>query len=107
MSRFLSGILIGLLLAAPSSWALRIARPPEFSEWTTNTFTQLNQFLLEIWNVLNGRAQFDVTTTDPDGSRFGIAGECVYYDAATDQWCCNATGTQRAPTTVWRCVNLT
>ena len=108
MRKYLTGLVLGLLLAAPSLYALRVERPAEFNpEWDSNSAAQLNNQMLGMWNLTNGRYQSDVVTVDPDGSRRGIAGECVYYDAGTDRWCCNATGTQRSPTTVWKCVDLT
>lgn len=101
MKRLLLGILIGLSLAAPSAMALRIASPPTFSgDWDTNKLAQLNQALIDIWNVLNGRYQMDVVTVDPDGSRKGTAGEMVLFDSGTDQLCVNVGGL------VWHCVNL-
>ena len=101
MRRILLGILLGLAIAAPSSWALRIASPPTFSqEWNTNTLAQLNQVLVDMWNILNGRYESDVVTVDPDGSRKGNAGEAVLFDTGTDQWCVCTGGT------TWHCVNL-
>ena len=98
--RYLIGFLLGCLLTAPSLWALRIEQPQTITEWNTNTFSQLNQTLLMLWNLTNGRAQVDVVTVDPDGSRRGSAGETVLFDTGTDQWCVNVGGT------VWKCVNL-
>lgn len=101
MKRLMLGILIGLALAAPSAMALRVASPPTFSrEWDTNTLAQLNQTLVDFWNVLNGRYQMDVVTVDPDGSRKGNAGELVLFDSGTDQLCISIGGTS------WKCVNL-
>ena len=97
----LVGVVVGMCLTAPASWALRTERPPEFHEWNTNTFTQLNTHLLNFWNILNGRYAVDVVTVDPDGSRRGDVGEAVLFDTGTDQWCVNVGGTS------WKCVNLT
>ena len=101
MPRLLLGVLLGMALSAPSVLALRVARPPEFYEWNTNTMTQLNDVLLGFFNVVNGRYAADVVTVDPDGSRRGTAGEAVLFDTGTDQWCVNVDGA-----TVWKCVNL-
>ena len=103
MWKFLVGLLVGMALAAGTSDALRFARPPTFSEWNSNTFSQLNDTLLQIWNTLNGRVSMDVVTVDPDGSRPCSVGEFVLFDTGTDQLCvCVTTATK-----VWRCVNLT
>jgi len=102
MRRMLVGVLVGMALAAPPLWALRFARPPTFTEWDSNTFSQLNDVLLQIWNAINGRIQFDVVTSDPDGSRRGNKAECVLYDpGATEEWCCNVDGA-----TDWDCEAL-
>ena len=55
MRRILLGVLLGMALMAQPVMALRIASPPIFTEWNVNTFTQLNTYLHEVWNVLNGR----------------------------------------------------
>ena len=103
MPRLLLGVLIGMALSAPSVWALRVARPPEFYEWNTNTMTQLNDVLLGFFNVVNGRYTHDVVTSDPDGTRNGDAGQGVLWmNGATATWCMNT-----ASTTDWDCVGLT
>ena len=102
MKRLLIGIGIGLLLTAPPLWALRTERPPEFHEWNTNTFTQLNNWLLSVFNVLNGRYAMNVVTTDPDGSRRGTKGEFVLYDSSgTGVQCVNMDNA-----TDWDCATL-
>ena len=102
MKRLLAGILIGFCLMAEPIPALRIAQPITFTEWDTNTFSQLNDVLLQMYNLTNGRYAFDIVTSDPDGSRRGDKGECVYFDTTTDQFCCNADSAVD-----WRCVNIT
>jgi len=102
MRRILIGVLAGMVLTAPPLGALRFARPPTFTEWNSNTFTQLNDVLLQIYNVVNGRYQMDIVTVDPDGSRRGKIGEAVFFDTGTDQLCVNADGG-----TTWKCVNVT
>lgn len=103
MRRLLVGILCGCLLSAPPLWALRIERPSEFFEWNTNTFTQLNNLLLGFFNVVNGRYQMDVVTSDPDGNRRGNRGELVLYDpGASEEFCVNVDGA-----TDWDCAALT
>lgn len=102
MRLFLLGVGIGMCLSAPPLWALRVARPPEFYDWNTNTFTQLNDTLLGFFNVINGRYQVDVSTTDPDGSRKGSKGEMVLYDpGASEELCLNVDGSSD-----WDCVAL-
>lgn len=104
MQRVLIGILLGMLLSASSAWALRVERPPEFQpEWDTNRITQLNNYLLGVWNVLNGRYALDITTSDPDGSRRGSKGEMVLYDpGASEELCINVDNA-----TDFDCVALT
>ena len=104
MKRLLLGCLIGMAVTAPSLWALRTERPPEFTqvEWNSNTLTQLNNWLLQAWNVLNGNYAFDVVTVDPDGSRRGVAGEAVVYNnAGTVVLCVNTNDA-----TDWDCATL-
>ena len=103
MKRLLIGIILGMAISAPSIWALRIARPPEFYEWNSNTFSRLNDTLLQIYNVINGRYAMDVVTITPKGNRKGGKGEAVLFDTGTDQYCINVGGTINS----WSCVNLT
>ena len=103
MKRTAIGILIGVALCAPQAFALRIAHPIEFHEWNTNTFSQLNDVLLQIFNVINGRYAMNVVTADPDGSLPCSVGEQVLFDTGTDQLCICVT----AATKVWKCVNIT
>ena len=103
MRRLLLGILIGMGLSAAPVLAYRMARPQEFHEWNTNTFSQLNDILLQFWNISNGRAQLDRVTVDPDGNRPCSVGELVYFDTGTDQVCICAV----ASTKKWNCWNAT
>ena len=103
MKRLIIGIIVGCAICAPSVWALRIARPITFTEIDQNSITQLNDILLQIFNVLNGRYQSDVVTSDPDGSRACSVGEAVLFDTATDRWCvCVNSSTKQ-----WNCVDIT
>ena len=99
--RILLGVILGMALSAPFVDAFRMSQPPTFSEWTPNTFSQLNTVLADLHNLTNGRYQLDVVLVDPDGSRKGNKGEMVFFDSGTDQLCINSTGA-----TVWKCVNL-
>ena len=101
MGRVLLGVCVGIALSAPSVWALRIASPPTFREWNTNTFSQLNDVFLQLWNIGNGRYQMDVVTSDPDGSRRGDVGEAVLFDTATNRLCVNVDGAK-----LWHCVDI-
>ena len=102
MRQVLLGCLLGVGVLIPSAWALRTSSPPTFHEWNTNTFTQLNNALLQIFNVINGRYVTDVVTSDPDGTRRGTQGELLLYDnAGTGSLCVNMG------TTDWDCVGLT
>ena len=102
MRRVLLGCLVGMVFMAPPLWALRTERPPEFYEWNTNTFTQLNNFLLSVFNLLNGRYASDIVTTDPDGSRRGTAGESVLYNSSGTFVACFNTD----DATDWDCATL-
>lgn len=103
VKQFGLGVLIGAMLVSAPAYALRIARPPEFHEWNSNTFTQLNDTLLQLWNLSNGRFTLDRVTVDPDGSRPCSVGEQVYFDTGTDQVCVCAV----AATKKWNCWNAT
>ena len=103
MRKLLLGCLVGMALMAPPVLALRLESPPTFQEWDSNRFSQLNNYLLQIWNVINGRYQLDRVTTDPDGARPCSVGELVYYDTGTDQVCVCAN----ASTKQWNCWNAT
>ena len=100
--RYLVGMLLGLAMAGVPVYAYRMEKPQTFIEWNSNNFTVLNNVLLQLWNISNGRYQSDVVTVDPDGARRGNVGEAVLFDTGTDQWCVNVDGA-----TTWKCVNLT
>lgn len=103
MRKLTLGILIGMAICAAPAMALRMSAPPTFNEWNNNTFSQLNDVLLSMFNITNGRYQMDRVTVDPDGSRPCSVGEMVYFDTGTDQICvCAASSTKQ-----WNCANLT
>ena len=102
MRRFLVGLLFGSCLSLPSALAYRISRPPIFTEWTPSSFAQLNDVLLQIFNVINGRYSLDISTSDPDGSRRCTKGELVLYDpGASEELCVCVDGS-----TDWDCSAL-
>ena len=101
MKRLLVGVLVGMTLCAPSLWALRVERPPEFHTWDSNTFSQLNGTLLGFWNLSNGLFQLNLTTSDPDGSRRGKLGEMVQWTTGDGAFCLNVDGVKN-----WNCVAL-
>ena len=103
MKGVIIGIIVGCSISAPPLWALRIARPITFTELDANSIPQLNDILLQIYNVINGRYQVDVVTVDPDGARGCSVGEAVLFDTATDRWCvCVNSSTKQ-----WNCVDIT
>ena len=104
MQRLLIGMLVGMVLMATPAWGLRTERPPEFiPEWDTNRITQLNNFLLGMFNIFNGRYQLEITTSDPDGVRRGEKGEMILFDpGANEEFCVNIDGA-----TDWECTDLT
>jgi len=87
MRRLAIGILIGLCLAAPSAWALRIAKPAKIIEWNSNTFTILNDYLEDVWNVLNGRIDrvesLDIGTSNDNYLSVSVDGELELKGTAT------------------------
>jgi len=104
MQRLLVGLLVGMAMMATPALALRIERAPEFvPEWDTNRITQLNNFLLGLWNITNGLYQLDVTTTDPDGTRRGEKGLMILFDpGSAEELCVNIDGAKD-----WECTSLT
>ena len=103
MRSWLVGICVGMLIVSTPVLAYRMARPQELHEWNSNTFSQLNDILLQLWNISNGRMQLDRVTVDPDGSRPCSVGELVYFDTGTDQVCvCAVVATKK-----WNCWNAT
>lgn len=103
MRKLLLGILLGMALTAPSVFAFRMSKPPTFYKWDTNDFSQLNDVLLNLFNITNGRYNMDVVEVDPDGSRPCTVGEQVFFDTGTDQVCVCASST----TKTWKCANFT
>ena len=101
--RFLLGLIVGVVFVSAPLWAYRTEQPPTFTDLSDpNQLTQLNNILLQLWNVLNGRVALNVTTTDPDGSLLGDKGQPILYDPGDDeQLCINVGGTN------WDCVALT
>ena len=102
MGRILLGILIGLTLASSSAYAFRTQQPVIISEWNPNTFSVLNDILLQMWNLTNGRYQLNSTASDPDGSRRGEQGEELLWTGTPNRTCTNVDGI-----TDWDCVDLT
>ena len=97
-------ILLSLFLLPTTVWAFRAAKPPTFTEWKPNAFTQLNQVLEDMWNTLNGRDTRDITTTNPNGSRTGFPGEVVIFNnllGNTYKICVNVSANTGG--TTWRC----
>jgi hypothetical protein len=103
MKRLAIGILMGMAICAAPVYALRMSAPPTFYDWNNNTFSQLNDVLLMLFNISNGRYQMDRVTVDPDSTRPCSVGEMVYFDTGTDQICVCASAT----TKTWNCANLT
>ena len=101
--RCLAAFCLGWLLATTPVWAFRMSQPDVITEWNENTFAQLNNALLQLWNITNGRYTPDVTTTDPDGSRVGSQYDVIIYDpaAGSSEICVNVDGA-----TDWDCATL-
>ena len=104
MRRVLLGVCLGFLVASVPVWAYRTEKPPTFDHWDSNTFTQLNNILLQLWNATNGRYTTDYLTVTPTGARVGQKGDLVSATfGGLFYICVNTTGTQAAPTKVWKC----
>ena len=100
--RLLLGVLLGMAVMAVDAGAYRTETAPTISEWNTNTFTQLNNFLSQLSNVQNGRYQLDALVTTPNGSRNGEKGEMVYaVFGGSEYLCVNTDGV-----TTWKCATL-
>lgn len=106
MRRVWIGLIVGMLITAPWTEAFRVGKPPTSPEWTASFAAQLNTFLESLWQVTNGRYTFDVTTTNPNGSRVGTQGDAVFYNAnGSYKFCVNTSSTTPSSTTgtTWRC----
>ena len=108
MPRLCLGLLLGLLLAAPSAMAVRLPKPPTINKWDESSIAQLNGWLESIWQLTNGRFTVDVTTTNPNTApgRPGTQGDIVFFNSSGSyKLCVNTSATTAAsPTgTTWRC----
>ena len=100
------GLCVGLGLTAPHTEAVRLPKPPTLIDVSPASLTRLNNYLEALWQLTNGRMTFDVTTTNPNGSRSGTNGDALFYSAAGSyKFCVNTTATTPVTTTgtTWRC----
>ena len=100
------GLLLGMAMAAPSTEAIRLPRPPTITAWNESSIAQLNAYLQALWNLTNGRYTIDVVTSNPNGTRVGTQGDVVLFNSSgTWKLCANTSATTAAsPTgTTWRC----
>ena len=102
MTRLLVGMLIGAALSAPTVDAFRALQPPTITEWTPNSFADLNTFLNQLWNITNGRYSKEIVTTNPNGSRRGDPGDAILYNTGGNYQECHNVSTTLGGTT-WLC----
>jgi len=78
-----------LVASATEVNAYRPEQPDTFTDLTdSNQLSKLNNVLLQLFNVINGRYAVDVTTTDPDGVRRCTKGELILYDPGASEELC-------------------
>lgn len=59
-------------------YGYRVSRPVKFTDLKDPAqMTQLNEIITALWNVTNGRYNFDITTSNPDGSLSSEAGRAI------------------------------
>ena len=78
--KFLSGLVIGLVLATGVSvYATRLETPPTFYDFTNpNELTNLNNLLQKIQTIVNGNITFDVRASVPTT---GSEGNVKFYSS--------------------------
>lgn len=103
--RIVSALVIFGFFSA-SVFAYRTEEPSPISKWDCPSFSRLNHYLHELWNITNGRYNLDALTANPNGTRQGTTGELVYATYGGDQYICVNSSTP-SPGTTWTCVNIT
>ena len=100
--RLLLAFLLGIAVSLPwQAEAVRLAKPPTLADASPSALALLNTWLEDLWQLTNGRVEFDTVTSDPDGVRRGDRGQLLFFDEATNQLCVNVDGASD-----WDCVNL-
>ena len=101
-------ISVSLVLGANTVWAYRMEEPQPFFKWDCPSFSRLNHYLAEIWNITNGRYAVDTLNFNPNGLRNGDRGEMVQatFPASTGTrfFCVNMSNP--SPGSDWVCVGL-
>ena len=94
-----------MLANATEVGAYRPEQSDTFTDLTdSNQLSKLNNVLLQLFNVINGRYAVDVTTTDPDGVRRCTKGELVLYDPGASEQLCVCVSEESSD---WDCTTLT
>ena len=65
MKRFMLGFLLGSLLINGISYAYRTPKPQRITDFDQNGLVILNETLENLWNLTNGRINFDVKSSVP------------------------------------------
>ena len=101
-------MVLGLWVGMPQVSAYRMEQPQPFSKWDCPSFSRLNHYLAEIWNITNGRYALDTLSFNPNGIRNGDRGEMVQAtfpsDIGTRFFCINMSNP--SPGSDWVCVGL-
>ena len=79
MKKFTMGFVLGLLLVGSVSYAYRIPKPQRITAFDENNLVILNETLENLWNVVNGRYNFDIKTSVPTSKP--IEGTAVAYSS--------------------------
>ena len=75
-------IILVVLNIATMGYALRVSRPLALTmPITQDQLNQLNVYLSDIWNIQNGRVEFDIVTTSKTGAKEGEI--WIYNNAGT------------------------
>lgn len=75
--RILILIITIVLLLSGVSYGLRIPKPKHITELNDNAIVAINENFRRLWELVNGRYNLTVTTTNPDGSLSGEVGDML------------------------------
>lgn len=76
-------IILILLFICSTAYAYRIGKPIPIQEINPNTLIELNNTISEIWDITNGRMNFNVVTSVPTGTTATEGDLRVYYSGST------------------------
>jgi len=104
MSNKLTIVVCLILVLIGDSFAYRPPKPTRLTQLDVETqVVQLNESLESLWNVVDGRYNLDIVTTNPDGNTKGDVGDMLLFNnSGTYYFAINTTGAK-----IWRSVVLT